>query len=210
MKTTSKLLVFCMIAIPFMAFINAANLGKGINLISGSVKALKGEKVLGVKYDYSNLKVVDKPEAEWMKEEVAKKNGKKPGSGDKFKEAWYSDRASRFQPKFEELLNKYISDNGVSVSEKDTATAKYIIILETTCTDPGWNIGFTKRPSYIDAEVQIVESATKNAIAKLSIPKVPGSTYGSGDLDTGNRLAESYAKCGKELGTYLTKNAFGK
>jgi hypothetical protein len=210
MKTTLKLFVFCMIAIPFMAFMNALTPGNDIKLISGSVKAIKGEKVLGVKYDYSNMKVDGKSEESWMKEEVSKKNSKKPGTGNSFKEAWFNSRVSRFQPKFEELLNKYLGENGVSVTEKDTATAKYTIILKTTDTDPGYNVGVSRKPALINVEVQIVESANKTKpLAKLSITKVPGTSMGN-DYDSGERLSEAYAKCGKTLGVYLNDNAFGK
>jgi len=36
----------------------------------------------------------------------------------------------------------------------------------------------------------------------------PGTTFTGYDYDTGLRIAEAYAKCGKSLGAFLSKKAF--
>ena len=52
-------------------------------------------------------------------------------------------------------------------------------------------------------EVQIVETATKQTIAKYSIKNAPGRTFGGNDYDTGARIEEAYAAAGKHFGKEL-------
>ena len=57
-----------------------------------------------------------------------------------------------------------------------------------------------------DGEAWIVETADKSkVIAKISIQKAPGRTFGGYDFDTGERIAESYADAGKALGKFIRK-----
>jgi hypothetical protein len=42
------------------------------------------------------------------------------------------------------------------------------------------------------------------------LTQVPGQDAMGFDYDTGGRIAESYAKAGKEIGHYLLKNAYGE
>ncbi len=76
-------------------------------LKSGSVGALKGQQTLLVKYDYSNLGVgkYDKEE-DYIAKKAADYNKSEAGKGDKWKESWVSDRATRYEPKFELLFNE--------------------------------------------------------------------------------------------------------
>jgi len=209
MKTILKLFVLCMVALSVTAFVKTANLMAGVKLISGDVKIIKGEKQICLKYDYTDMKVGSKTEEAYLNEKVKEKNKKEPGSGDSFKEKWFGDRASRFQPKFDELLNKYISKNGITADEQFTS-AKYTLILKTTFTDPGYNVGVSRKPAYINVEILIVETSDQSKVgAKLTITKAPGTSLGN-DYDSGERLSEAYAKCGKTLGIYLNENAFGK
>ena len=86
--------------------------------------------------------------------------------------------------------------------------AKYTLIFHTTHTETGYNIGISKRPAYIDGEAWLVETADKSKIvAKITVDNVPGSQFTGYDYDTGTRLAECYAKAGKDLGKMVGKAA---
>jgi len=182
--------------------------GVKIVVTSGSLGFLKTEKTLLTEYDYSNMKVGKfAKEDDYIAKKVAEYNKDEAGKGDKWKESWFNDRDARFEPKFEELLNDYLKKK-VTVSE--TATdAKYKMIVHTIFTEPGFNIAITKKPAIINMEVTFVEIANPDKpVAKVTITGAPGTTYGYGDFDTGVRIAEAYAKAGKDFGAFITKTAF--
>jgi hypothetical protein len=204
MKITKYPQLLLALAIVFAGY-SASFAGVKIVVTSGNLNFLKTEKTLLTEYKYSDMKVgkFDK-EDDYIKKKVAEYNKDKPGSGDKWKESWFNDRDARFEPKFEELLNNYLKKK-VTVSE--TATdAKYKMIVHTVFTEPGFNIAITKKPAIINLEVTFVEIANPDKpVAKVTITGAPGTTYGYGDFDTGVRIAEAYAKAGKDFGGYITK-----
>lgn len=173
---------------------------------SGSLEALKGEKVFNLKYSYDNLIVGKKKEADYINEKVREYNSKEKGKGDGWKEAWYNDRVTRYHPKFEELFNKYISGNGMSASV-DNDEAKYTIHIKTTWIEPGWNIGISRSSAYINVSIEIYETKKPDSLtARFSVNKIPGSDAMGYDFDSGLRISEAYAKLGKIFGKYLVKN----
>ncbi len=81
------------------------------------------------------------------------------------------------------------------------------MIFKTIKTEPGFNIGITSRPAFIDGEAWVVETQNpNNVIAKISITKAPGRDVMGFDYETGARLQEAYAKAGKELGGFIRRN----
>ena len=170
-----------------------------IKLIEGDVGVLKGQKSVTTEFTYDNMSVGKFPkEADYIAKKKSEYNEKEPGSGDKWEQAWISDRKERFEPQFRELFSKYaeISTVGVDVP--------YTLIFKTVKTEPGWNIGISRAPAFIDAEAWIVDSKDHNKVlAKLTITKAPGRDAMGFDYETGARLQEAYAKAGKELGAYI-------
>ncbi len=172
-----------------------------IKLAEGDLGALKGQTSLQVKYDYSSMAVgkFDK-EADYVAKKKSEYNAKEGGKGDKWAEAWVDDREARFEPQFEELFNKY---SDIQIGPK---SAKYTLILKTTFTEPGFNIYVTRKNAMINAEALIVDSSNPSqVIARISIEKAPGRTFGGYDFDTGTRIQEAYAAAGKALGRFLSK-----
>ncbi len=180
-----------------------------ITLESGSLDALKSEKSFNIAYDYSEVSVGKfKSEDDYINKKVTDYNAKEPGRGDQWKESWLADRDARYKVSFEKLMNKYLEDEGVSVSDENT-DAKYTFILKTTFIEPGFNIHITRRPAMINVLFQLVETANpSNVLFELKSIKNPGNSFGGYDYDTGVRIQEAYAKCGKELAKYLLKKAY--
>ena len=179
-----------------------------IVLKSGSMDVLKTEKFYNIKYDYSEVSVgkFDKEE-DYINKKVSEYNAKEPGRGDRWKEAWIGDRKARYQVSFEELLNKTLESKDIYVGEENK-DAKYTMVLKTTFIEPGFNIYITKKPAMIHVIFQLVETANpSNVIFEIISKNNPGRTFGDSDLDTGIRIKEAYAKCGKELGRFFLKKA---
>ena len=171
-----------------------------LKLSDGSLSALKDEKAMNVIFVYENMKVgkYDKEE-DYVASKKAEYNKKEPGKGDTWAKNWVSDRDSRYEPKFIELFEKS-SDMSV---KKD---AKYTLIFKTNFTEPGFNIGIMRKNAEINAEAWVVETADQSkAIAKITVQKALGRTFGGYDFDTGERIAEAYADAGKALGSFVKR-----
>ncbi len=179
-----------------------------ITLESGSLDIMKSEKLFNIAYDYSEVSVGKfTSEDDYINKKVTDYNAKEPGKGDQWKESWLSDRDARYKVSFEELFNKYIGKKDISISDENT-DAKYTFVLKTTFIEPGYNIHISRRPAMINVIFKLVETANpSNVLFELKSLKNPGNSFGGYDYDTGVRIQEAYAKCGKELANYLLKKA---
>lgn len=179
--------------------------GQKIVKVSGDIKPLKGQKSINIEYDYSSMAVGKyKEEAKYIEDGVAEREKKEAGKGEVFKNGWYGARERVYQPKFETLFNKGCEKMGLSGS-RDNASAKYTLIVKTTFTEPGFNIGVASKPASINVEYIFVESGTENIVAKFTQAGVPGAQAMGYDFDVSTRVSESYAKAGKMLAAYLAK-----
>jgi hypothetical protein len=188
-----KIVLIAFIHILFAGFYLQA---QKITMKSGSVSGLKGQKILLVQYDYSNMSVgkFDK-EADYIAQKVTEGNGAEPGKGDKWKQDWFDKRSSAYEPSFEELFNKYTGKSGLSCS-KSAKDAAYVMNVHTTFTDVGYYIGISSKPSYISAEITFSKASSNEKAAVIVVEKCPGV----------GGIKEGYAKLGKSLGAYLDKN----
>ncbi|MEI7662906.1 MAG: hypothetical protein WCK34_11925 [Bacteroidota bacterium] len=199
-----KLTLLLLVGLGMVLFASLEVSAQKIKLESGNFTALKGQTNLNIEYVYDNLSVGKKSEDEYIKGKVSDYNAKEPGKGDKWLTSWKNDRPRRYQPKFEELMDKYLSSKGIKVGA--FANAKYTVIVKTTMIEPGWNVGVMRRPALINVTVSVVETANRaNEIAKVTIEKSPGAGAWGYDFDTGLRIQEAYAKCGKELAKLMIK-----
>jgi hypothetical protein len=178
------------------------------DLYEGSMDALKGQSKVNAVYDYSKMSVGDfDKEADYLDEKSADRNKDEAGSGDSWRMKWAADREARFEPKFEELFNEYMS--GHKLKAGHYPDAKYTIIVKTTHTEPGWNVGVMRRSAHINAEIWLVATANMDkALGKFKLTKVPGRDAWGFDFDTGARLEESYAMTGKVFAKYRDKKVF--
>lgn len=197
------------IIILLLAFAFSANLGFGQKLESGSVAVLKGQTTLNLEYDYSDMAVGKyKVESEYVANRQADMNEKKPGTGDTWALAWVNDRTARFQPMFEKNLNEKLEDVKV-VAKENNPDAKYTLIIHTVFTEPGFNVGVTRKNAYINVEVTLVETAAKDKpLAVISMNKLNSINMMGYDYDTGGRIQSCYDRGGEYLGKFLVKNAF--
>jgi hypothetical protein len=178
-------------------------------LKSGDVSMLKGQTILNLQYDYSNMAVGKyKNEKEYVANRTEDMNKKQPGSGDQWAASWVNDRKERFQPMFEKNFNAKLEDAGVTAKE-NTPDAKYTLVLHTVFTEPGFNVGVTRKNAYIDMMVDVVETASPDKILASIEMKGLQSVFMMGyDYDTGGRIQSCYDRAGDYLGKFLVKNAF--
>jgi len=175
-----------------------------ITLKSGDLSGLKGQKFIKIEYDYSTMRVGKyADEKDYVADKVKAYNEKEAGRGDTWKKSWEGDRGSRFQPNFEELLNKYLTKAGVFVGPENKDAA-YKFVVKTTRTEPGYNVYVSRMNAEIDIEVIVYKDGKE--VARIISKNNPGRTFGGNDYDSGERIQEAYAKAGKEIGNWLSKN----
>ncbi|MCX6335218.1 MAG: hypothetical protein NT092_13130 [Bacteroidia bacterium] len=175
-----------------------------ITVQNGNAGAVKGQKMLAT-FDYSDMGVgkFDK-EDDYIAKKIEDYNKGEAGKGDKWAVSWKGDRATRYEPKFEELFTKYGEKVGISASR--TATdAKFEVNLHTIFTEPGFNIGVMRKPAYINVIATFKDLSSGQEVAVLKVENCPGMDAMGYDFDTGVRIEESYAKLGKALAAFITK-----
>lgn len=169
----------------------------------GNLNFLKKVKEINVVYDYSDMGVGKfKNEEDYVNKKVKEYNDKEPGKGDQWKEAWEGARTTRYQPKFEELINKELSKANIKVYPDQGSDITLTVV--TTFTEPGINVGVYKRPAACNFKYVFTDSNGK-VLCELIQTGVPGSQFAGYDFDAGSRIAESYAKGGKSLGKTMYK-----
>lgn len=183
----------------FLLALSITSYGQRLKLVEGDLSPLKGQTSLKTQFSYDDMSVGKFPkEADYIAQKKKDYNEKEAGKGDAWEKSWVDDRKERFEPQFRELFAKH---SGISTVGEDSP---YTLIFKTVKTEPGWNVGVARSSAYIDAEAWIVDSKSPDkVIAKITITKAPGRDVFGYDFETGARLAEAYAKSGKELGSFI-------
>lgn len=77
-----------------------------VKVVEGDLSAVKGQSSFNIEFDYSDMAVGKfKKESDYIEKRRKEINEKEAGKGDSWAESWVSDRESRFEPKFLELIN---------------------------------------------------------------------------------------------------------
>jgi|WetSurSiteA1Bulk_404760.scaffolds.fasta_scaffold00373_2 hypothetical protein len=175
-------------------------------LKSGSFEFIKDQKTILVQYDYSNLGVgkYDKEE-DYVAKKVEDYNKDEAGKGEKWKTDWYNDRSKRYEPKYELLFNENMAGRGLKC-DKAASDAKFTMTVHTTFIEPGFNVGVTRKPAYINTEMIFKETASGKEVAVVTVQNCPGRDAMGFDYDTGYRIEEAYAKLGKSMASFINKN----
>lgn len=200
-----KTIVYAAAIAALAIFANDAH-AQRVEVRSGNVDALSGQKTINVEYDYSSFGVGKfATEQEYLDKKAGEYNAKEAGKGDSWKKTWVDDRKDKYELKFEELLNKGLADKGIMAVHGNSA-AKYTLIVRTKFVEPGFNVGVVRKNATVDFVIDLVESANKSGkVAEIALSKVPGGQFGGYDFETGVRIAESYAKAGKTLAAFIEK-----
>lgn len=170
----------------------------------GSFKALATIKEYNVVFDYTNIKVAHfKTEQDFLNDKMGKREGEK---AEDFKNKWFADRESNYEPKFIAYFNKRVEDAGVSIAKNPEA--KYTLLVKTIWLYPGYNVGVGKEEAKISAVLTVYETANPaNVLLKVSYDKSPGiePLPGTSAYDPGNRIAGAYEKLAKNFTIQLKR-----
>ncbi|UPS92758.1 hypothetical protein [Bizionia sp. M204] len=197
----NKLLLIAFLVSSSLVFSQKAKVTKG------DWSDLKGITEYNVVFDYSNLEIPKfDSEEEFLKDKMAKREEKEPGSGEKFKESWLSDREEFYEPRFIETFNDRYKDNSVKV-DKDLESAEYTMKIHTTMIYPGYNVGVVRHNSKIEVTLSVYKNdSPENIIFSADYTKIQGQGNGGFDFNSGQRIADAYIIFARELTKHMYKN----
>jgi len=181
-----------------------------IKVEQGGFDFIAGQKEINVEFDYSNMKLMK--ENFTNDEYVTKRSGdlekKARGKGKTWEKTWNSSRELIWNPKFLELMNKYVEEKEGIYFAEDLPDAKYTLIVETVWLYPGWDAGIMKQPAKVTTNLKFVETANKdNIVLEVSSKNAPGDQWGN-NYSNESRVGEGYAKTAKTLAKLMLKKAF--
>ncbi|GHU79641.1 hypothetical protein FACS1894145_4230 [Bacteroidia bacterium] len=167
-----------------------------IKVTSGKIDFLKSEQSIDIAYTYNDLKVGKLTEEEY----IQKKRGDKGDNFETWYKSWINDRETRYEPKFEELFEKYMDEKLHFDSE-----AKYVMNINTYFIEPGFNVGVWRENAAVSLLITILDKETDTEVATINIQKSSANDFWGTDFDAGYRISECYAKAGRELAKFFKK-----
>jgi len=196
------------IALITFVFVLSAGSVHAQKIKSGNFKALNGQTALNITYDYTSMAVGKyKNEKDYLEDGIADRNRKKPGSGDEWARKWANDKVDRFQPTFEQNLNKKLSDIGLTAKEGAT-DAQYTLLVKMVFLEQGFQSGVgMSRPAYINMVIDLVQtSAPDKILAEVVYDKIQSVNMMGYDYDTGSRVQSCFDRAGDNIGKLIVKN----
>ena len=177
------------------------------NVTKGDWKDLKGITEYTLEFDYSDLEIPKyDSEEEFLEDKMAKREEKEPGTGEQFKESWFSDREEYYEPRFIETFNDRYKDGAVKV-DRDLGSADYTMKVHTTFIYPGYNVGVVRKNSKIEVTIDVFKNDNPdNIIFSVDYTKVEGAGNGGYDFNSGQRIADDYIILSRRLVKDMYKN----
>ena len=163
--------------------ITAFSFAQSIVMTSGTIDFIKDQQVIQFTFSYDEMLVGKLTESEYVDKKSSEYNAKEEGKGDQWKAAWYGDRKERFEPKFLELFDKYMSEVGITAG---TEGAQY---------------------ASVDLSCKVKKIETGEQVASIRIRNASANNFWGTDFTSGYRVQETYAKAGRELAKFFIKKA---
>ena len=176
-----------------------------VKVTEGSFKNLKGIPSYNLEFDYSGVMIPKyDSEEEFLADKMAKREEKKPGDGERFKKAWFSDREEKYEPKFIESFNKRWDDGEVVVGMDEGS--EYTMKVHTTLMWAGYNVGIVRKNAKIEATISVYKNDDPSKLlVSANYTKVEGGGAMGYDFDAALRIGEGYAKLSKTLAKNIRK-----
>jgi hypothetical protein len=196
-----KLLIFALLISTSFVF------SQKVNVTEGDWSNLKGISEYTLVFDYSDLEIpkYDSEEA-FLDDKMAKRDEKEPGTGEAFKESWFSDRENYYEPRFIETFNERYKDGLVKV-DRDLGSAEYTMKIHTTLIYPGYNVGVVRQNSKIEVTVSVFKNDNPdNILFSAEFTKVEGAGNAGYDFNSGQRIADAYIIFARSLEKNMYKN----
>lgn len=188
-----KLLILAIMLSSFVV-VNAIKVHSAGNLVF-----LNGVSTVNVRFTYDNMIVNGMTETDYVKKKVSEYNAQKPGRGDEFAKTWETNKQHVYPNHFIELFEK-----NCDMVNNNFFEQKYSIIVNTNFFDPGLHAGVGHKTAEISVVVRIVETAYPDKVlGEITILNSSGHAGLGHEFDAASRVAEAYAKAGRECGKII-------
>jgi|SRR5690554_240901 len=157
-----------------LLFITTSVYAQKPKVTKGDWTALAGIKEYNLVFNYEGMEVIDYDSEEaYLEEKVKGKNEKEAGSGDKYKEKWFTARDESYAPDFIKGFNKKAMDFASVEIDSD---AEYTMEIKTTKVYPGWFVGIATQPVKLYFSVIVYKSGNpSDVIFTATMDKVMSS-----------------------------------
>jgi hypothetical protein len=171
--------------------------------LNGSIKFLKGQSNINVVFDYTQLNVGDKPEADFVKERLASEKDE-AGAAD-WQARWEKAR-EEFKTKFYEACTGSLKKAKIEVGVYPEA--EYTIIVKVSNIDQGRFFptgGMLEKSPFLTGEVAFVKTGTTEELASVIFKKVSAGTASVQAVES-FRLEHPFSELGRQVGRIINKN----
>jgi hypothetical protein len=172
----------------------------------GDLSFLKGQNVVNVTFDYSEMKMMKEnmTEAQYVEKHTAELNAKVDGNGDSWKKQWATGKENIWNPKFLSIANTVLTKDKNPLRFKEDSNTPYTLLVKVKWIYPGWDAAVMKQPAKVSTQLVFIDSQTKDVVCEISSQEAPGDQWGN-NFSNEYRIGEGFAKTGKSLAQKIIK-----
>lgn len=172
---------------------------------TGSLETISGVLRYNVIFEYADDLKIPKHVSEnaFLEAHSKKINKKEDGSGEVFKNNWFSYRTILFEPKFIQEFNFFnLKEKQVTVAS-NISDAAYIMVVRTTSIDPGNSNFFFKKDAQLWVYVRIYETGKPEQVLYATEAIEVHSKGANSDIF--DRIMSAYSELGRGLSKHLSR-----
>lgn len=190
----------------------------GVGLLascSGSVKYksgddtlsyLKGQEKVKLEFNYTESTIDEfSSEKEYTDTLIAKRNSKKPGSGDKWKKKWEEDKktfALEFETGLKNSIKKKRRKKGIdTIFSEKVRNENFKVVVHITHIDLGYNYGISAKHAKVKARFEIY--SVKNSTSPITVYEAEAK--GTTAYSIASRVGEAFDRMASGFGKHLLK-----
>ena len=177
-------------------FISYASFCQKFETEKGTLENLTGIAQYKVVFEYPENLEVHKygSESEFLKIQVDKRESKKPGSGEEFKELWFENRVNRYEPTFIKEFNNFMLENRHVTVSKNYKEADHTMVVKIHFIHPGSDIVLWHQKAEMDVTFEIYRSEDRETILYSTKPV---QIHGIADGDEFEKVTTAYGQLGR-------------
>lgn len=171
----------------------------------GSLEAISGIQRYNIVFEYADSLQIPKYDSEdsFLELYAQKKDKKELGSGETFKNKWFTNRSDFFEPKFIQEFNFFnLNEKQVTVA-KNITDSDYTMVVRTSLIELGNSNFFFKKDARLEVIISIYKSDNPNQVLYATeLVDVHSKGASAEDYD---RIMSAYAELGRGLSKHLSR-----
>lgn len=172
---------------------------------AGSLEAISGVQRYNIAFEYADNLQIPKYDSEdsFLEMYAKKKDEKELGSGETFKNKWFTNRSDFFEPKFIQEFNFFnLNEKQVTVA-RNISDSDYTMVVRTSLIDPGNSNFFFKKDARLEVTIRISRTdAPDQVLYTTELVDVHSKGASVEDYD---RIMSAYAELGRGLSKHLSR-----